>query len=42
LRVPGIYLMALACEIMDKQTDAVTQMNSGHSLKHLPAALAVY
>lgn len=38
----GLYLLALLAEHLDKPIFALTHLLSGHNLKHLLAALAVY
>lgn len=42
LAVIGIYLLALLCDFMDHQIAALTGVVSGHTVKHVIAALAIY
>lgn len=42
LAVIGLYLLALLCDLTDHQIAALTGAVSGHTLKHIVAALAMY
>lgn len=42
LAVIGLYLLALLCDLMDHQIAALTGVVSGHTVKHVIAALAMY
>lgn len=42
LAVIGIYLLALLCDFMDHRIAALTGVVSGHTVKHVIAALAMY
>jgi hypothetical protein len=42
LAITGCYVLALACDVLDHQIVALTGLVSGHTLKHVFAALAVY
>ena len=42
LAVIGLYLLALLCDLMDHQIAALTGLFSGHTAKHVIAALAMY
>jgi hypothetical protein len=42
LTVIGLYLLALLCDFTDHQIAALTGVVSGHTLKHVVAALAMY
>lgn len=42
LIVIGLYLLALLCDLTDHQIAALTGVVSGHTLKHIIAALAMY
>ncbi|MFZ2300515.1 MAG: alkaline phytoceramidase [Gallionella sp.] len=42
LAVIGLYLLALLCDFMDHQIAALIGVVSGHTLKHIIAALAIY
>ena len=42
LTVIGLYLLALLCDFMDHQIAALTGTISGHTVKHVIAALAMY
>jgi len=42
LAVIGLYLLALLCDLMDHQIAALTGVVSGHTLKHIIAALVMY
>ncbi len=42
LAVIGLYLLALLCDFMDHQIAALTGLFSGHTAKHVIAALAMY
>ena len=42
LTVIGLYLLALSFDFMDRQIAALTGVVSGHTLKHIIAALAMY
>jgi len=40
--VIGLYLLALLCDLTDRQIAALTGVVSGHTAKHVIAALAIY
>ena len=42
LTVIGLYLLALLCDLTDHRIAALTGFVSGHTLKHIVAALATY
>lgn len=42
LAVTGLYLLALLCDLLDHPIAALTGVVSGHTLKHVIAALAIY
>lgn len=42
LAVIGLYLMALLCDLTDRRIATLTDMVSGHTAKHILAALAAY
>ncbi len=42
LAVIGLYLLALLCDFTDHRIAALTGAVSGHTLKHVTAALAIY
>ena len=42
LAVIGLYLLALLCDLTDHQVAALTGVVSGHTAKHIIAALAMY
>ncbi|HUW27978.1 MAG TPA: alkaline phytoceramidase [Sulfuriferula sp.] len=42
LAVIGLYLLALLCDLTDRQIAALTGLFSGHTAKHAVAALAAY
>lgn len=42
LSVIGLYMLALSCDLTDHQIAALTRVVSGHTVKHLIAALAMY
>ena len=42
LAVIGLYLLALLCDFTDRQIATLTDMVSGHTAKHLLAALSAY
>ncbi|MBP0625028.1 hypothetical protein [Cupriavidus consociatus] len=42
LAITGCYVLALVCDVLDHQIAALTGLVSGHTLKHVIAALAVY
>lgn len=42
LAVIGPYLLALLCDLTDRQIAAMSGVVSGHTLKHIVAALAMY
>ena len=42
LIIIGLYLLALLCDLMDRPIAALTGFVSGHTLKHIVAALAMY
>jgi hypothetical protein len=42
LAVIGLYLLALLCDLTDQRIAALTGAVSGHTLKHILAALAMY
>lgn len=42
LAITGLYLLALLCDLLDQPIAALTGLVSGHTLKHVIAALAIY
>lgn len=42
LAIIGLYLLALLCDFADHQIAALTGVISGHTAKHIVAALAIY
>jgi hypothetical protein len=42
LAVIGLYLLALLCDLTDRPIAALTGVVSGHTVKHVIAALAIY
>lgn len=42
LAVIGLYMLALLCDFTDRHIATLTGVVSGHTVKHLIAALAMY
>ncbi len=42
LAITGLYLLALLCDLLDHQIAALTGLVSGHTMKHVIAAFAIY